>query len=198
VYEGPDASSYDVSTNISIPVKQEVRFDIGDFEISPPSAEPGSDVNVMCDIHNTGKVKLYNVKASFSGGADGSEQYLGNISPGADASIDAMLIAGDTEGTAKVTMTLSYEDETGKVTETTKDFDLEVMAGMGMIDGKDGFIDVDGELPPEVGGGMKATLIPIIIGVVVIAAIVATILLLRRRKKKQAIIDEEALFDEMD
>jgi flagellar basal body-associated protein FliL len=193
VYEDSKSNQYEASSSLSIPVRQEVRFEIGDFEVSPPTVEPGNDVNVMCSVYNTGRVKLYNVKASFEGAAvaaESSEVFLGNIGPGANAAIDTMLATKDAEaGTAKVTMTLTYEDETGKVSDTTKDLELEVMAKEDEKVAQNVPENVPQQSPP---------IMLIVIVVVIIIAVIITIVLIVRRKKKKALNAEEALFDEVD
>ena len=66
-YEGPNATQVEGSSSISIPVKQDARFEISDFEISPQSVAVGEEANVMCSLYNLGRIKLYNVKATFEG-----------------------------------------------------------------------------------------------------------------------------------
>ena len=127
-YEDPNATQVEGSSSISIPVKQDARFEISDFEISPQSVAVGEEANVMCSLYNLGRIKLYNVKATFEGkNIKKSEVFIGNIESGATGSIDAMLEGKKiSDGPAKVTMTLSYEDESGNISTTTKDLNLEV------------------------------------------------------------------------
>lgn len=69
----------------------------------------------FCSLYNLGRIKLYNVKATLKGGIKKEEVFVGNVESGATASIDAMLEGKKaTNGPAKVTMTLGYEDEAGK------------------------------------------------------------------------------------
>ena len=59
--------------------------------------EVGSEVNVMCNLYNMGRIKLYNVKAKFEGeGIKSKEIFVGNVESGATASIDGM-ITGESE-----------------------------------------------------------------------------------------------------
>ena len=91
-YEDPNATQVEGSSSISIPVKQDARFEISDFEISPQSVAVGEEANVMCSLYNLGRIKLYNVKATFEGkNIKKSEVFIGNIESGATGSIDAML-----------------------------------------------------------------------------------------------------------
>ena len=64
-YEDPNATQVEGSSSISIPVKQDARFEFSDFEISPQSVAVGEEANVMCSLYNLGRIKLYNVKATF-------------------------------------------------------------------------------------------------------------------------------------
>jgi hypothetical protein len=194
VYEGANAAQYEVSSSLSIPVKQEVRFEIGEFEISPSTVEPGNDANVMCSVYNMGRVKLYNVKAKFEGAAvNETEVFLGNILPGTNAPIDAMLTTSDAAeaGTDTVTMTLTYEDETGVISEKKEAIKLEVAA---KAEKKEEIVNAE----ENAGTAQGFPIMRIIIIAVIIIAVVVTILLVRRRKKKKAMLDEEALFDEVD
>ncbi|MDR0886371.1 MAG: hypothetical protein LBN22_08470 [Clostridiales Family XIII bacterium] len=189
-YDDGGSAQHEETSSLSIPVKQEVRFEISDFEISPMVAEAGSEVNVMCSVYNTGKVRLYNVKAKLSGEAiTCPEIYLGNIAPGDNAAIDAMPLVSDAaNGVTDVSMVLSYEDEAGTATLATKDFELEVQAPEEQM-------FTDEAMDNERG---HSFLVPaIIIGVVVIAAGAVAFVLIRRKKRK-VIDDEEAFFDEVD
>ena len=92
IYEDANASQIEASSSLSIPVKQEARFEFSDFEINPESIEVGEEANVMCSLYNLGRVKLYNVKAIFEGSCIKKEEvFLGNVDSGATAQIDAML-----------------------------------------------------------------------------------------------------------
>ena len=86
----------------------------------------------MCSLYNLGRIKLYNVKATFEGkNIKKSEVFIGNVESGATGSIDAMLEGKKvSDGPSKVTMTLSYEDESGNISKTTKDLTLEVTEKM--------------------------------------------------------------------
>ena len=66
-YEDSQATQIDSSSSISIPVKQDARFEFSEFEISPQTIEVGGETNVMCSLYNLGRIKLYNAKARFEG-----------------------------------------------------------------------------------------------------------------------------------
>ena len=71
-----------------------------------------------------------------------------------------------TNGNSKITMTLSYEDESGNISETTKDFELEVTEA---VDDSDMYMNTDGDVEAGSGG------FPVVPVVVVIAIIVGAV-----------------------
>lgn len=190
-YEDADAAQVEGSSSISIPVKQDARFEFSEFEISPEAIAVGEEANVMCSLYNLGRIKLYNVKAVFEGKCiKKAETFIGNVESGATASIDATLEGTkETEGAEKVTMTLSYEDEAGKVLSMTKDLQLEVgpeaADEAAMMDMKE-----------EDKGGFP--LIPVIVAAVLIAAAAITVIIIKKKKKKQMTDEEEELLNELD
>ena len=190
-YEDSSATQIEATSSISIPVKQDARFEFSEFEISPESIAVGEEANVMCNLYNLGKIKLYNVKATFEGSCiDKEEVFVGNVESGASASIDAMVEGKKaTKGPAKITMTLSYEDEAGEVKTMTKDFQLEVTEAS-----ESDLAAMD--LETEDKGGIPV--IPILILVAALAVIAAAVIIIRKKKKKQTLVEEEALLDELD
>lgn len=191
-YEDPNATQVEGSSSISIPVKQDARFEFSDFEISPQSIAVGEEANVMCSLYNLGRIKLYNVKATFEGkNIKKSEVFIGNVESGATGSIDAMLEGKKvSDGPSKVTMTLSYEDESGNISKTTKDLTLEVTEKM---DDEAVAADV-----PEEETQKSFPVIPVVIVVLVIAAVAAVVILKKRKKKQLAESEEEELLDELE
>lgn len=127
-YEDQNAAQIEAQSSISIPVRQEARFEFSDFEVTPTVISPGEESNVSCSLYNMGRVKLYNVKALFEGkGIKKEELFVGSVEPGASAAIDAMLEGEKkTKGPEKVKMTVTYEDEAGKISKAEKELQLEV------------------------------------------------------------------------
>ena len=191
-YEDPNATQVEGSSSISIPVKQDARFEFSDFEISPQSIAVGEEANVVCSLYNLGRIKLYNVKATFEGkNIKKSEVFIGNVESGATGSIDAMLEGKKvSDGPAKVTMTLSYEDESGNISKTTKDLTLEVTEKM---DDEAMATDV-----PEEETQKSFPVIPVVIVVLIIAGVAAVVILKKRKKKQLAESEEEELLDELE
>ncbi len=147
----------------------------------------------MCNLYNLGRIKLYNVKATFEGNCiEKEEVFVGNVESGATASIDAMLKGTKaSQGPEPVTMTMSYENEEGEVTSETKELMLEVTevseAGMegGMM-----------PLEEEKSGGFP--LVPIVIAIGLIAVIAAVVIILKERKKRLRKSQEEEFLYELD
>lgn len=193
-YEGSQATQIESSSSISIPVKQDARFEFGEFKISPQTIEVGGEANVMCSLYNLGRIKLYNAKARFEGnGIKKQEIFIGNVDAGATGSIDAMLKGEKvTNGNSKITMTLSYEDESGNISETTKDFELEVTEA---VDDSDMYMNTDGDVEAGSGG---FPVVPVVVVIAIIAGAVAAVVFVKKKKKKQMLNEEEELLDELD
>ena len=193
-YEDSQATQIDSSSSISIPVKQDARFEFSEFEISPQTIEVGGEANVMCSLYNLGRIKLYNAKARFEGnGIKKQEIFIGNVEAGATGSIDAMLKGEKvTNGNSKITMTLSYEDESGNISETTKDFELEVTEA---VDDSDMYMNTDGDVEAGSGG---FPVVPVVVVIAIIVGAVAAVVFVKKKKKKQMLNEEEELLDELD
>ena len=86
-------------------------------------------------------------------------------------------------------MVVTYEDVSGNVSTTEKEFELEVLPMAAD--------DMPADAAP-VEQKASIPVIPIVIGVLVVAGVVLTIVLLRRKKKKQMLAEEEDLADEVD
>lgn len=190
-YEDSEGAQVEAASSLSIPVKQDARFELSEIEISPESISVGEEANIMCNLYNMGRIKLYNVKAAFEGPCIEKEEiFLGNVESGATASIDAMLEGSKAaEGPTKVTMTLSYEDEAGKRSESKKEFQINVTEAM------------DDEMMPmmeDIEEQKSFPIIPAIAIVVIIVIAAAVIIITKRNKKRKMQNEEEALLDELD
>jgi len=194
LYEDSNASQYEGSSSLAIPIYQAARFEFSEIELSPASIEVGQEANLMCSLYNTGRVKLYNVKAKFMGdGISAKEVFVGNLDSGATGNIDGML-TGEAEimpGT-KCKMVVTYEDESGNPSSREEEFELQVTAPMEMDMGD---MEMMGEMPEEAKG---FPVIPVAVAAAVVLVIVLAVVLTRRRKKKRAQAEEEDLADEVD
>lgn len=190
-YEDANASQIEASSSISIPVKQDARFEFSEFEITPESIAIGEEANVSCNLYNLGRIKLYNAKAIFEGeDIKKNETFLGNLEPGSSTSIDVMLEGIQaTQGDGQVKMTLSYEDEAGTVSTTEQTFNFTVTEAT-----DDAIVD---EMPEEnAAGGLP--IIPIILVILIIAGIVAAVVIKKKKKSQKLAEEEEELLDELD
>ncbi len=190
-YEDANASQIEASSSISIPVKQDARFEFSEFEITPESIAIGEEANVSCNLYNLGRIKLYNAKAIFEGeDIKKNETFLGNLEPGSSTSIDVMLEGIQaTQGDGQVKMTLSYEDEAGTVSTTEQTFNFTVTEAT-----DDAVVD---EMPEEnAAGGLP--IVPIIIVILIIAGIVAAVVIKKKKKSQKLAEEEEDLLDELD
>lgn len=190
-YEDANASQIEASSSISIPVKQDARFEFSEFEITPESIAIGEEANVSCNLYNLGRIKLYNAKAIFEGeDIKKNETFLGNLEPGSSTSIDVMLEGIQaTQGDGQVKMTLSYEDEAGTVSTTEQTFNFTVTEAT-----DDAGVD---EMPEEnAAGGLP--IIPIVLVILIIAGIVAAVVIKKKKKSQKLAEEEEDLLDELD
>lgn len=192
-YEDSDAAQIEAGASLSIPVKQNVRFEFSDFEITPESVEVGSEANVSCNLYNLGRIKLYNVKAIFEGSDIKKEEvFLGNLEPGSSTAIDAMLEGTRaSEGEGKVKMTLSYEDEAGSVSTAEENFNLMVMEASESSE-----MMMEGGMMEEPQGGLP--IVPIAIAAAAVVIIAAAIIIKKKRKAHRLLEEEEGLLDELD
>lgn len=192
-YEDTSGNQYDGSSSLSIPVKQDARFEFSEFELSSDSIEVGNEVNVMCNLYNLGRTKLYNVKVRFEGeGISGGEVFVGNVESGATASIDSMLTGESaTTGDGAVKMVMTYEDEAGEETTFEKELTIFVTEEIETEDMLQSELMED-----EQGGFSLGKLIAGFLAAVAVAAVV--VLLILKRKKKKIRAEEDELTDELD
>lgn len=191
-YEDSSANQFEGSSSLAVPVQQTARFEFSDIEVAPASIQVGEEANLTCSLYNTGRTKLYNVKVKFTGdGISAKDVFVGNVDSGATGTIDGMIM-GESEVPAgtKCKMTVSYEDETGKVSSKEEEFELEVLPAMA-----DDAMSMAAE-PMTAEKGFP--ILPVVIGVIAAAAVGVIVLLIRRKKKKQAWAEEEDLADEVD
>lgn len=178
---------------VSIPVKQESKYDSSTPEISPSDIMVGDQSNVMFQIYNTGKTTLYNVQVKFEADSvEGGDTFIGNLSPGATGNVDAMvtgIAATMDDGTVKAVIT--YEDEAGNQTRDEKDITIfvsEMSFDDGMMDmPMDDFVE-------EPSGPSTSTIVIIAVAAAaVLAAVIAGILKFRKKKKAAKQLAEDLL-----
>jgi hypothetical protein len=188
-YEDNERNPYTMSSNISIPVKQEARIDTGEYEILPDAIDVGNQTNIMFPVYNKGKTTLYNVQVDFiADSVEGGSTFLGKLEPGATGNVDAMVTGiAPTMDDGIIIARVSYEDEAGNVSYIEKEIKLFVMEAYVPEDDwgyDDGFYGEDGMYEEEQGGVHWK---PIVITIVILAivGIVAWRLIVKKRKAKK-------------
>lgn len=197
-YEDEHVNAYTNKTSVSIPVKQEARVDISEPEVMPSSIEVGSESNIMFNIYNMGKTKLYNVQVKTdSETVNGGDAFIGNLDSGATGAVD-IYVTGQSATTDEglIKLLISYEDETGASTVIEKEVSLFVNEAM-MEDfvGGDDMMTDDPMMDGSMAGGSGKYTVPIVIGVIVLAGIIGTVFFLKRKKKKEQQSLEEDILD---
>ncbi len=193
-YDSPEFKNAKEAVKIAVGLKQEARLNTGTIEVMPDAISVGEESNVMFSINNTGKVMLYNVNAVFEADSiQKNECYVGNIEPGKSGNVDTMIngIAPTTDD-GKVKLSITYEDENGKVSTVEKEIQLMVNEDQSMDESNvdDTWNSDDVQPEPSTTDKLKHLAIPVgIVGVVLAAVIIVVI----RRKKKKAGMDDEIL-----
>ncbi|MBO6112718.1 MAG: hypothetical protein J6P45_06695 [Lachnospiraceae bacterium] len=189
-YEDEKANPYESTGTVSIPVKQISKFDTGSLEVEPSDIAIGEQSDVMFNIFNTGKTTLYNVQVLTDDPAlEQALAFIGNLSPGATGNVDMMITAGQVnEGEANIKIT--YEDESGNVTETKLPIVLNI---------HEPYVEDFGDMeviPEETGMPVKTK---IMVGAgaaaVVLIIVIITVTVIRRRKRRK---EAEELEDYLD
>lgn len=193
-YDSPEFKNAKEAVKIAVGLKQEARLNTGTIEVMPDAISVGEESNVMFSINNTGKVMLYNVNAVFEADSiQKNEAYVGNIEPGKSGNVDTMIngIAPTTDD-GKVKLSITYEDENGKVSTVEKEIQLMVNEDQSMDESNvdDTWSSDDIQPEPSATDKLKHLAIPVGIVGVVLAAVILVVI---RRKKKKAGMDDEIL-----
>ena len=193
-YDSPEFKNAKEAVKIAVGLKQEARLNTGTIEVMPDAISVGEESNVMFSINNTGKVMLYNVNAVFEADSiQKNEAYVGNIAPGKSGNVDTMIngIAPTTDD-GKVKLSITYEDENGKVSTVEKEIQLMVNEDQSMDESNvdDTWSSDDVQPEPSTTDKLKHLAIPVGIVGVVLAAVILVVI---RRKKKKAGMDDEIL-----
>ena len=177
------APTTDGSTSVSVPVTQPDRFEITGLE-APETMMLGEEGYLSLSFVNKGKMQVNNLSAELKGNManPGQSQYLGNLAPGTENSVDFSLMASEV-GTIEGTIVLSYEDAQGEIITLEKTFSCTVEEMMG-----GGDIWIDPGMDPTMGGeveepsGGVPVFVWIILAVVVIGGGVAAVVIVRKKK----------------
>lgn len=181
------------TASVSIPIKQESKFDTSTAEVAPSSTPVGSQSNVMFSIYNTGKTTLFNLQVKFKNDyVEGGEAFIGNLESGQTGNVDTMVTAtAPNEGT--ITAVISYEDDAGNVTETEKEIALSIYEESFDDSSMDDGMWDDSQMDDTDTGLPIAAKIGIPVGVIAAVIIVLTAVLKIRKKKKAKKQQEEDL-----
>ena len=193
-YDSPEFKNAKEAVKIAVGLKQEARLNTGTIEVMPDAISVGEESNVMFSINNTGKVMLYNVNAVFEADSiQKNEAYVGNIEPGKSGNVDTMINGiAPTMDDGKVKLSITYEDENGKVSTVEKEIQLMVNEDQSMDESNidDAWNSDDVQPEPSTTDKLKHLAIPVGIVGVVLAAVILVVI---RRKKKKAGMDDEIL-----
>ena len=193
-YDSPEFKNAKEAVKIAVGLKQEARLNTGTIEVMPDAISVGEESNVMFSINNTGKVMLYNVNAVFEADSiQKNESYVGNIEPGKSGNVDTMINGiAPTSDDGKVKLSITYEDENGKVSTVEKEIQLMVNEDQSMDESNvdDTWNSDDVQPEPSTTDKLKHLAIPVGIVGVVLAAVILVVI---RRKKKKAGMDDEIL-----
>jgi len=193
-YDSPEFKNAKEAVKIAVGLKQEARLNTGTIEVMPDAISVGEESNVMFSINNTGKVMLYNVNAVFEADSiQKNEAYVGNIEPGKSGNVDTMINGiASTMDDGKVKLSITYEDENGKVSTVEKEIQLMVNEDQSMDESNvdDTWSSDDIQPEPSTTDKLKHLAIPVGIVGVVLAAVILVVI---RRKKKKAGMDDEIL-----
>lgn len=191
-YEDDKYNPYTAKSSVSIPIKQEARYDFSTPEVMPNTITVGSESNIMFSVYNTGKTILYNVQVTFEGESiTGGDAFIGKLDVGGTGNVDAMVTgAVPTMDDGTVKAIISFEDDAGNVSTAEKEFQIFVM--------EETYSDAENfpieEIPVE--EGPKKSLIAIIVIVVLIVGAGAAFVIIKKRKKKKAA--QKELDEDMD
>ncbi len=185
-FDSPDFKNAEEKITVDIPVNQQARLSVSNFELTPSAIEVGRESNIMFGINNTGRVVLYNVQVIFE--ADSIKRttfYAGNIKPGETKDVDVMLIgAAPTMDDGTIPITIQYEDVNGQLSSLEQSCSLTVTEPA--PDMSEEMEDM--QMPQTPAGPGK--ILPFAAAAAV-AAIAAAAVMLRRKKRHSNTEDED-------
>ena len=160
----------------------------------PSSIEVGGESNIMFNIYNMGKTKLYNVQVKTdSETLSGGDAFVGNLDSGATGAVDIYATGQSAtmdDGTVK--LLISYEDETGEATVIEKEINLYVSEPM-MDDMMGGDMMNDPSMDEPQAGSPVKYIVAIIIVIGAAAAGGIVFYMKRKKKKEQKSLEDDLL-----
>lgn len=196
-YEDENINSYTSSSDISIQVRQNARFEFSSMEILPSEITVGGQSNVMFSIYNTGQVPLYNAHLNFKAdNIEADELYLGKIESSGTGNVDAMITALEpSKGEGIVKVILTYEDENAETYTYEEEIKLLVSEDI-MPD--DSMMYDELEFDYEEEEGPNKLVIGIIIAVCVVILIVVIVIVLKKRRRKKEDAELAGFLDDLE
>ncbi len=182
-------------TSISVPVVLPERFDVTNMELSE-TMMMGDEGFLSVTYVNKGKGRISNLSAEIMGeniANPGQSQFIGNVEPGTENSVDFTLMAVQ-EGPIKGKVILSWEDDQGEIKTLEKEFSctVEAMAAPDMGEMGEMGMPTDMEMEEPKAGMPWWGWALIVVGAA--GAGTAVFLVLRKKKKAKAL----ALLEEED
>ncbi len=195
-YEDSEATAYESTENISIPVYQEARIKITEVTISPDTISLNDQGSVSFSINNLGKSTLSNVQAKLVGDTvECEETFVGNIAAGATGYADVTVTGVQaTEDDGKVKLVITYEDSAGE--ECTYEEETTLWVTESSYDSGD-IDNGDMDLEP-VHNGPSAWVIVVGVLVAIAVIVVVIVIIVSGNKKRKAAKEAEELEDEID
>ncbi|MBQ6021236.1 MAG: hypothetical protein IJL26_13775 [Clostridia bacterium] len=127
-YEDGDFQSYSSADTLYVDVRQPAELSFSGAEL-PERIVEGDTVTVTVELMNTGKARLSNCRADFEipGLVGGGTAFGGDLAPGEGKTVSANLRAQPEQlGVTKGTISVTYEDEYGKIYTKTADVSTEI------------------------------------------------------------------------
>jgi hypothetical protein len=196
-YEDEKGNPYTSKETISVRVLQNPRLQTGEISM-PAEAYVGQPLSIHVDFYNMGKSTLYNMmaiaKGNFTG--EGLSYYVGNFASGSTDSFDTS-VTPTSPGALSGNVIFSFEDANGKVTEISKEFNVNVMETpqqSPMLDENgipidNGAVMVNG-MPVKTASKTNVLLYAIPAAVVIAGIITFVILRKRHKRRKEMSLDE--------
>ncbi|MBP3855606.1 MAG: hypothetical protein IK990_08370 [Ruminiclostridium sp.] len=179
-----------VSENITIPLRQEDRLEIGEPENPNYPVPVGTPVTINVNLVNKGKSDTFNVSAEVSGEGftvETPKYYVGNIKSGVEEIYDAKITPTQAGGVTG-TILFTYEDANGSAKSKEVEFSFDSMeesfGGMDMsFEGM--YEDVPEQEPVNIW---------LFVGIgaaVLVAVIIIIVVIVKHAKKKKAEAEDD-------
>lgn len=192
-YEDASAAQYKSTDKIAIQIKQEMRVNMSELTLSPTDLTVGQETNVMFNVYNMGKSKIYNVMATFesNGEMGDATAFVGNLDPGATGAVDQMLTAMSISSGEPYKAIVTFEDDAGEKYTIEKEFNVNISdMDYSQFEDMDNLDDFNEEEAKKPNIGLY---VGIGCGILVIVGIIVAVVIKKKRKKLMEEIDEDEI-----